>query len=337
MKLIKKSHEKRFYIIFCIEILAFILLLSYIVYNLISKNYVMVMGGFLHKQELCTEIATTTNDGPDMKKFFRPSCSNILNDTDLDFSFFDKYTNKNPSEITIDKNLLKTPEETLINYYRILKSASYYDENSNKYAGCGTIGSAYAPYPIAYNFLAESYKKNLNFKDYLDSFKNIHHINLMKLKEIPLPIKHDYSIKRYFVELETIEGSDKPMTNFGYYYGFIDLSKENNSYKISNMDFYGEDFLCAPYHGWRWFGESVVEIKYGDWCKLIDGKPTTEIDGYTKKISFKGTDGNEYMIEFLTLTNNTDVEVAQYKKDSNGNYKRILLEPEKCLDNNTSL
>ncbi|MEG2017425.1 MAG: hypothetical protein RR128_03070 [Clostridium sp.] len=331
----KKSYPKKFYTILACEVLALILICTFICYSLFFKKSEMVMGGFLHNQNNICETSTFKSDDINYDKFFRPSCSPILNITNLDYSFYDKYFDKKPSGIQLEQSLLKTPENALINYYTILKSAAYYDENSGKYAGCGSIGDATAPYPIAYNFLSEEYKNELSYENFLKSFKNIFHINLTKLKEIPLP-DTDENLKRYFVELETIEGSDKPMTNFGYYYGFIDLTKEKDSYKISNMDFYGEDFLCAPYHGWSWLGEAVVETKYGGWCKMISGKPTTKIDGYTKNIYFDGTDGNKYMIEFLTLTNNTDVEVAQYKESANGAYERILLNPEKCLKNNVS-
>lgn len=327
----KKSSAKKFYIILAVEITAIILIFSYIFYSLSFNKPELVMGGILHVESIACETSNINFNNIDYENFFRPSCSKILNNTNLDYNFFDKYINKKPSEIQMDSNLVTNPEDTLINYYTILKSASYYDENSKKYAGCGSIGDGSAPYPIAYNFLTEGYKNKLTFDEYLKSFNNIFHINLIKLKEIPR-VDANENFKSYFVELETIEGADKPMTNFGYYFGFIDLAKEDGLYKISKMDFYGEDFLCAPYHGWRWFGESVVEIKYGGWCKLISGKTTTKTDGYTKNIYFHGTDGNEYMIEFLTITNNTDVEVAQYKKNPQGTYERILLEPEKCLE-----
>lgn len=331
--LIKNIFSTKFFLIFITEIITLFLIIVYIFYSLLSNEQLLIMGGSFHQQELLCETSTIKSPNINYDKFFRPSTSQILNTQNLDYQFYDKYFNKKNSEIKLDSNLLKTPEDTILNYYTILKAASYYDENNTKYAGCGSMGDGSGPYPIAYNFLSEEYKKELNYKDFLMSFNNIFHINLIKLKEIPLPVTSD-NFKRYFVELETIEGADKPMTNFGYYYGFIDLSKEKVSYKISNMDFYGEDFLCAPYHGWNWLGESVVEIKYGDWCKLISGKPTTQNDGYTKSIYFDGTDGNKYMIEFLTITNNTDVEVAQYKKDSKGNYERIFLQPEKCLEKN---
>jgi hypothetical protein len=141
-------------------------------------------------------------------------------------------------------------------------------------------------------------------------------------------------IIRYFVEIETIEGSEKDMAYFAYYYGFMDILKEENDYKISNLEFYGENYLCAPYHGWSYNAESVVEIKYGGWCKLIKERYPAKQEGYVKNIYFKGTDGNDYLIEFYQLTNGTDLEIAQYLKDKAGSWKLIKLEPEKCLDDN---
>jgi len=51
-----------------------------------------------------------------------------------------------------------------------------------------------------------------------------------------------------------------------------------------------------------------------------------------KKIYFKGTDGNDYMILFFQLTNDTDIQIAQYIKDSNGKWINIKLDASKCLE-----
>lgn len=60
----------------------------------------------------------------------------------------------------------------------------------------------------------------------------------------------------------------------------------------------------------------------------------TEVEGYEKKVYFKGTDNNDYMIVFYTLTNDNDIEIAQYMKVSDGVWNRIELDPNKCLENN---
>ncbi|MBM6839060.1 hypothetical protein H9X77_12660, partial [Clostridium saudiense] len=48
-------------------------------------------------------------------------------------------------------------------------------------------------------------------------------------------------------------------------------------------------------------------------------------------IYFEGTDGNSYKIEFFTLTNDYDIEVAQFKKNTLDKWERIYLNPEECL------
>ena len=52
-----------------------------------------------------------------------------------------------------------------------------------KEAGCGTIGNAKSPYPVAYNFLTDAYQEKLPYDQYLKLFENILHINLIKLIE----------------------------------------------------------------------------------------------------------------------------------------------------------
>ena len=80
--------------------------------------------------------------------------------------------------------------------------------------------------------------------------------------------------KRYFIEIETIEGSAK--TYFAYYYGYIYIEKEKNSYKIANMELYGEGFLCAAYHLWQHNAEAVVDAEYKNWCKLVKERLATK-------------------------------------------------------------
>jgi hypothetical protein len=52
---------------------------------------------------------------------------------------------------------------------------------------------------------------------------------------------------------------------------------------------------------------------------------------YVKDIYIEGTDGNDYKVMFFELTNDTDIEIAQYKKDEKGNWNLIKIDPEKCL------
>ncbi|HYK74204.1 MAG TPA: hypothetical protein VEV44_13945, partial [Pseudoneobacillus sp.] len=132
---------------------------------------------------------------------------------------------------------------------------------------------------------------------------------------------------------EKIEGfREKRAEYFGYSYGFIQLIQEQEGYRISDLQQFPEDFLCAPYHLWQHDAESVVDIKYGYWCKLIKKRYPTKINEYIKNIYFQGNDGADYYIIFFTLTNGTDVEIAQFRKIGNEKWKQVKMKPEEeCL------
>lgn len=302
---------RKFYILTVIMVFFLLGLVGVRYYN--RNETVMVMGGQYSEQT--SDEATTDSESEeiDVEIYFRPSKLPVLNDRAL----------------TISDDLLITPEDTILNYFSILRDAANVQEG--KRAGCGTIGEWTIPYPEAYNFLSSDYQDEMPYEEYLNTFQNILHINLIKYKEIPLYDNPNH-IKRYFVEIETIEGTEKGTGSFVYYYGFVDLIKEGEQYRISNLEFHGEDYLCAPYHGWSYDAEGVVQVKYGGWCKMIEELYPTEQKDYIKNISFRGTDGNEYSIVFFQLTNGTDIEIAQFMKDENVKWKLIMLEPEKCLE-----
>ena len=304
----------------------FILKISQQWYSQLHKAE-MVMGGKFYNQVFENNEQTVINEKVDVEKYYRPSKLPVLNDK-YNTRFYDEYFGKKYSVIKLPASLFKTPEETILNYFSILREAA--NPQKGKGAGCGTIGNATLPYPVAYNFLSSVYQKQLSYEQYLKTFENILHISLIKYREIPV-YNNLSNIVRYFVEIETIERSEKEASYFSYYYGFIDLIKENGEYKISDINFYGENYLCAPYHGWAYMAEAVVDVKYGGWCSLVEKRYPTEQEDYIKKIYFKGTDGNDYQIEFFQLTNDTDIEIAQYKKGTDKKWELIKIEPEKCL------
>lgn len=84
---------------------------------------------------------------------------------------------------------------------------------------------------MAVIFLPSAYQEKLNYNQYLKSFENILHINLIKLKRIAADEKHPNSMK-YFVEIETIEGSEKDTAYSAYYYGYIYVIRQGRQYKI---------------------------------------------------------------------------------------------------------
>lgn len=333
MKFIIFNKKGIFSIFISIIAILVLLLCFFVLYNKNLNTIEMVMGGRLYKQfheEIDeAEACKIVTEKRDVEKYFRPSKLPVLNDKQFKSNFFWKFDEEEPSKIILPYYLLKTPEDTIINYFSVLRNAANLIEN--KSGGCGTVGYAKLPYPVAYSFLSSTYRDRLDYNRYLKSFEGIAHINLIKLRRIPKDENHLNSIC-FFVEIETIEGSSKDVTYFAYYYGYVYISKEESVYKISNLKFYGEDFLCAPYHGWAHNAEASVDIRYGNWCSLVKERYPTEQDGYVKKIYFKGTDDNDYLIVFFQLTNDTDIEIAQYRKNADGKWELIRLDPNKCLE-----
>jgi len=230
--------------------------------------------------------------------FFRPSKLEALNNNFMDFRIFSQtFTNG-----TVPSSLMDSPQNTAINYFSVLQQAANLTEN--KTGGCGTIGYAQTPYPIAYAFLSESYKKSMPYDEYLTSFEGIGHINLIKM--IPIIIQ-DTDKYKYFIELEILEGTSIGVTTFNYYTGELDLIKVNGLYYIEFLSLTPEDFFCAAYHGWAHNAESYVETVYGNWCGLIMKQYSPQQDDYKKNIIVDGVDNKKYMFEFAKLSNGTDL------------------------------
>lgn len=290
----------------------------------------LILGGTYIKEIKIEYDANVDNNEQyySLERYFRPSNMPILNDR-IESSLYNIYGYK-PWEIKLDKKFLSTPEETIINYFSVLREAANPTGDIN--TGCGTLGDARGPYPVAYNFLSDSYKEKYSYEGYLKSFENKLHINLIKLSKVP-PDENNINEIKYLVELEVIEGSNKHIGLFAYYYGYIYLDNENGQYKIKNMEYLGENYLCAPYHGWSYDASSLVEIEYGDWCSLISGNIQVEKSGYEKRVYFNDKEENEYYVLFYQLTNGVDIKIADYKKNKNGVWELIYINPEKCLDN----
>lgn len=294
----------------------------------LEENHTLEEVNIVEQDHAIEQNNTAEQANVDVETYFRPSNLPVLNTRD-NVQFFDSYQDEKTKKVKLPENLLDTPENTLLNYFSILREAA--NPVKGKSAGCGTLGDAQTPYPIAYQFLTTEYQKELSFKAYQKTFQNILHTNLIKMHEVPVYANKD-KILRYFVELETIEGTERNTGVFAYYYGYVDLKKEDKEYKISNLEFTAENYLCAPYHGWAYDAEASVQIRYGGWCNLIQSMNPIVQKGYVKNVSFVGTDGYEYRIVFYQLTNGTDVEIAQYRKKENRNWEQINLDPRKCLE-----
>jgi hypothetical protein len=259
------------------------------------------------------------------EKHFRPSCLPALNLRFATLDFFDP-NNENPhDQIQIPTEWTKRPEDTVLNYFSLLREAENMIGRS-----CGSIGQAKVPFPLAYNFFSKEYQKKVSYDEYLHTFAGIGHTSLIKLCRVP---DRKEGIK-FFYEIETIEGFEgQSKEYFGYSYGFIQLAKEKAGYRISDMNQIDEDFLCAPYHGWSHWGEDVVDVKYGNWCKLVKKRYPTIKKDYVKNIYFEGNEGADYCLIFFTLTNGTDIEIAQFRKIGNEKWEQIFIKPEEhCIN-----
>ena len=226
------------------------------------------------------------------QKYFRPSSLPVLNLRFTSSDFFHPYYEKSYDQIQVPMELTKTPEDTLLNYFSILREAENLLGRS-----CGSVGKARLPFPLAYNFLSKEYQQNTSYEDYFDSFAGVGHTSLIKLCRVP-----DRKGKiQFFYEIETIEGfKGERAEYFGYSYGFIHLVHEQGGYRISDVKQFKEDFLCAPYHLWQHDAEAVVDIKFGEWCKLVQQRYPMIKNGFVKHIYFHGTDGADYCIIFFT-------------------------------------
>jgi hypothetical protein len=294
-----------------------------------SNKQDLILGG--HHLKQCEVKYDKRNDEYNqteiIERYFRPSKLPILNDK-IENSLYDMYGSKKLN-LKVPNEFLKTPEDTIINYFSVLREAANPTDESK--TGCGSLGDTRGPYPVAYNFLSSSYKKNHSYEEYLKSFENKLHINLIKLNEVPRDENNPEDLK-YFVELEIIEGTNEKKGVFAYYYGYMYMTKENGVYKIKDMQYGPENYLCAPYHGWNYDAELVVEIKYKDWCSLVEGDVDVKQDGYEKKVYFKDKSGNEYYVLFYQLTNGYDIKIADYKKNKDGKWELIYFTPENCLE-----
>ncbi|RDY27836.1 hypothetical protein CHL78_007475 [Romboutsia weinsteinii] len=298
--------------------------------NCIENKYDKLIFGGTYIEERNLEDGRAVENSEqehDLERFFRPSKSPILNNK-IEKTFYDLY-GTNTSNYKIPDKFLKRPEDTIINYFSILREAANPLDDTK--TGCGSLGDTRGPYPIAYKFLSEDYQKRVSYEEYLKSFENILHINLIKANQVG-PDENKKDVIKYFVELETIEGTNEHKGVFAYYYGYVYLKNENGVYKIVDMKYTPENYLCAPYHGWSYDAKSFVEIEYGGWCSLIDGETRVEESGYEKKVYFKDKDKNEYYVLFYQLTDGVDIKIADYKKDKDGKWKQVYINPEKCLD-----
>lgn len=256
--------------------------------------------------------------------YFRPSKLKALNNA---FADYEKFTETFKDE-KIPATLLDSPVNAILNYFSILQQAS--NLTPEKSGGCGTVGYAAAPYPIAYRFLSDRYRKEMSYEEYLTSFQGTGHINL--IKTIPM-MTVDADKYKYFIELEILEGTNVGATTFVYYTGEITLVNRNNLFYIDSLLLVPEDFFCAAYHGWYHDAEAFVEIVYGNWCGLILKQYVPQQDEFTKEIMIDGVDNKKYLFRFATLTNGTDLLINTLVRNGK-QWVPVEIDVKKCLEKN---
>ena len=95
----------------------------------------LILGGrCLEEPKIEEDIKVDNEDDVySLERFFRPSNMSILN-TKRNLISIDDY-GKNPSDIKLNKELLKTPKDTIINYFSVLREAA--NPMDNTQTGCG--------------------------------------------------------------------------------------------------------------------------------------------------------------------------------------------------------
>ncbi|WP_445491250.1 hypothetical protein [Niallia sp. 03133] len=95
------------------------------------------------------------------------------------FEVFAPFYDKTYKQILLPAEWTATPEDTLLNYFSLLREAYYMEGRS-----CGSIGQGQYPFPLAYNFLSQEYQNRVH-EDYIRSFAGIGHTSLIKLCRVP--------------------------------------------------------------------------------------------------------------------------------------------------------
>ena len=264
------------------------------------------MGGAVHAMAMSTKEYTELPAAElDPERFQRPSSQPALQNP---YSFSDFEEGRGNQ--VVDPNQLQTSEDAILAYYGILQEASNMDGYSG---GCGTVGNAILPYPYAYQLLSNDVKKKMSLKQFETSFLGIGHLTLLKLLPAYTPPGTPENIRYHMIEVETITGAAGDETNktisgshFAYYYGIVTTQKEDKAWKIKAIDYFPEDFLCAPYHGWDFEATYLVPIIYQNWYHLID--TVGKVDKKGNSISVYASGGEkQYRFDFVRISNGEDV------------------------------
>lgn len=267
----------------------------------------VLMGGAVHTMASIENAASeSASDDADLSRFQRPSSQPAL-DNKYNMAQFDRDRSGNP--LSLDH--FQTPEDVILAYFGILREAA----NMAGYSGgCGTIGWSTLPYPYAYELLSENNRNRITLSQFEDSFRGIGQFTLLKLYPAYTPPETPENVRYHMIEAEVITGAptDDPAgyysgSHFAYFYGIVTTElDQNKGWKIKAIDYFPEDFLCHPMHGWDYDAQSLVPIVYQNWYHLIDQVDRIEQNGNMISVYASGG-GKQYRFDFVRITNGNDV------------------------------
>lgn len=297
-------------------IIIILILLSLLMYrldiSLNNKEVQTVMGGDVRMVEK-PEIGhpafkyNPNNSGAVDERFQRPSKQPALA-LKYEANDFINFMEEPPYVTT----KFESPEDVIQAYYAILKDAS---NMAGYHGGCGTIGLSEIPYPYAYELLSDSTRKKMTLDEFIDSFEGIGYITLLKiLPTYEPPLTQYKNIKYIMIEIELITGAPvkkddyrEGPSHFAYYYGLITVQKSVlKGWKIKDIKYVPEDFLCHPMHHWDYNSKFLVDIVYHQWYGIIDLVEKIEIKDSLVYVYAVGK-GEKYRFDFVRITNGDDV------------------------------
>ncbi|WP_230399097.1 hypothetical protein [Novisyntrophococcus fermenticellae] len=323
--MIFKINKKTVLLSICIFLCGIIARITFI--NSTNSMSNRMSGGRLHPSLhaiIAEALPVSTQQAANVSERFQRPSKQLPLPNPYALNDFQKENNEPP---LISKKF-EAPEDLLLAYYGILRAAS----NMSGYSGgCGSIGESGLPYPYAYELLTKEKQNEISLNQFIDSFKGIGYTTLLKIVPAYAPPDTPQNIKYYLVEIEVITGpkanNDKEYNKgsyFAYYYGLVTVEKTpKDGWKIKDIDYIPEDFLCAPVHSWFYLSDAVVQIVYEDNMKIIEKIDRTKQKGDMVYIYASGN-GKQYRFDFIRLTNGYDILLHENVFE-NGMWKEIQL------------
>lgn len=305
-----------------------IIVIFYFAMHFLNLPINIIAGGNIHSIDyppIESQTVFRQQDEIISERFQRPSKQAALLNK-YSFNDFEKQDAKAP----LITKTFESSEDVILAYYGILEDAS----NMLGYSGgCGTIGSSKLPYPYAYELYTKESQSKMDLDQFIRSFEGIGYTTLLKIYPAYIPPQTPHTIQYYMVEIEVITGKqnseerrkyNQQISYFAYYYGIITVERTpKDGYKIKQIDYLPEEFLCAPLHGWFYDADAVIEIVYKQNLKIIDTIGKTEQNDGLIHIYASGNN-QQYRFDFVRLTNGHDILLHENTLE-NGQWKESNL------------